>query len=462
MADKRHNSNNTKKQEATDEKMILGKNIESGLNYNIPSGSMILGEGAYYSTDCYKTQLNNNVVVVGTSGAGKTRGIVKPMLLQAEGSYIISDPKGNLARDYGPYLEEKGYKIVKMDFIHPGRSTRYNPITRCKTPDDALKLASSIVFELGGIGGRWQDPFWPKSEQMMIVSMISYLTETEELREEEKNISTLIKLANAAKHYDKNGSSSRLSEIMEDHEFQMRWNGKESFAAGRFRDFNTAPEKTHNTIIITALSDLCMYDTPDIRKMMSGNEIDFTSVGREKTAVFVEVSDTDRSKDMLVNLFYSQMMNELCSYADEHCPDSRLPIPVRFILDDFATNARIDNFENIISNIRSRNISTMIFLQSEAQLAAKYGDNAQTIIDNCNTYVYMGGSDPEQAYKVALRADKSTNTILNMPLMHSWIFRRGQQPVLCHNIDLEKLEKDKGYVKPGFTEELRDEPLLDQ
>ena len=429
--------------------------------YNIPSGSMILGEGAYYSTDCYKTQLNNNVVVVGTSGAGKTIGIVKPTLLQAEGSYIISDPKGNLARDYGPYLEEKGYKIVKMDFIHPGRSTRYNPITRCKTPDDALKLASSIVFEIGH-GARMCDPFWPKSEQMMIVSMISYLTETEEIREEEKNISTLIKLANEAKREGANNRISPLSERMEDHEMLMRYNGKESFAASRFRDFNSSPEKTHNTIIMTALTDLCMYDTPEMRKMMSGNDIDFTAVGREKTAVFVEVSDTDRSKDMLVNLFYSQMMNELCSYADERCPDSRLPIPVRFILDDFATNARINNFENIISNIRSRNISTMIFLQSEAQLAAKYGDNAQTIIDNCNTYVYMGGSDPNQAHKVALRADKSTNTILNMPLMHSWIFRRGQQPVMCHNIDLEKLEKDKGYVKPEFTEELRDEPIFDQ
>ncbi len=459
MADKRQISNNTKNQKVTDEKMVLGKNNESGLHYNIPSGSMILGEGAYYSTDCYKTQLNNNVVVVGTSGAGKTRGIVIPMLLQAEGSYIISDPKGNLAREYGPYLEEKGYTIVKMDFIHPGKSMRYNPITRCKTPDDALKLASSIVFELGGIGGRWQDPFWPKSEQMFIVSLISYLAETSEISEEDKNISMLIKLAHAAKRYDKNGSSSRLSEIMEDLEFQMRWNGKESFAAGRFRDFNTAPEKTHNTIIITALSDLCMYDTPEMRKMTSGNDIDFTAVGREKTAVFVEVSDTDRSKDMLVNLFYSQMMNELCSYADEHCPDSRLPIPVRFILDDFATNARINNFENIISNIRSRNISTMIFLQSEAQLAAKYGENAQTIIDNCNTYVYMGGSDPDQARKVSLRANKDVNTILNMPLMYSWIFRRGQEPLLCHNIDLEKLEKDKGYFKPKLAEEKTEEPI---
>ena len=140
-------------------------------------------------------------------------------------------------------------------------------------------------------------------------------------------------------------------------------------------------------------------------------------------------------------------MNTLCSYADDKCPGSRLPIPVKFILDDFATNARIDNFQNIISNIRSRGISAMIMVQSEAQLKSGYKEDAQTIVDNCNTYVYMGGSNPEQAENIAKRANKPAHKILNMPIGHSWIFRRGQEPVLCKNFDLEWFMKEKEYDK---------------
>ena len=138
-------------------------------------------------------------------------------------------------------------------------------------------------------------------------------------------------------------------------------------------------------------------------------------------------------------------MNELCMYADDKCENSCLPVPVQFILDDFATNARIDNFQNIISNIRSRGISAMIMVQSEAQLKAGYGYNSQTIVDNCNTYVYMGGSDPHQAKEVAMRANKSTNSILNMPVSTSWIFRRGQEPVFCDNFDLEWFQNKIGF-----------------
>ena len=136
------------------------------------------------------------------------------------------------------------------------------------------------------------------------------------------------------------------------------------------------------------LVDLARYDSLEIRRMMSGNDINFARIGQQKTAVFIKVSDTDRSNDLLINLFYTQMMNELCTYADEKCKNSRLPVPVTFILDDFATNARINGFQNIISNIRSRGISTMIFLQSEAQLKAGYGEDGQTIIDNCGAYIW--------------------------------------------------------------------------
>ena len=187
--------------------------------------------------------------------------------------------------------------------------------------------------------------------------------------------------------------------------------------------------------------------------MFEGNDIDFKSIGQQPTAVFVEVSDTDRSKDILVNLFYSQLINELCGYADDECPGNRLPVSVQFLLDDFATNAHIDNFENMISNIRSRGISAMLMVQSEAQLEAGYGVHAHTIVDNCSSYVFMGGSDPAMAEIIAKKANKSPSTILNMPVGTSWIFRRGEEPVMCKNFDLPSFENEKGFV-PGQPQQI--------
>ena len=189
--------------------------------------------------------------------------------------------------------------------------------------------------------------------------------------------------------------------------------------------------------------------------MLSGNDMDYTELGRKKTAVFVEVSDTDRSMDALVNLFYTVIMNQLCTYADEECKDSRLPVPVQFILDDFATNAKIDNFENMISNIRSRNISAMIMVQSEAQLEEGYGKSVQTIIDNCNTYIFLGNNNPQTAKAIAERADVRPQTVMNMPVGTEWIFRRGMKPIFTECFDLEWFEKEKGFNKEKKTRKRR-------
>lgn len=418
----------------------------------VPKDAMILGENQYYSKDCIKTQLNNNVIVVGTSGAGKTRSIVRPNILQASGSYVVSDPKGNLAKIMGPYLESKGYKVVTIDFIHPGKSLRYNPIGYCRNTTDILKLAHAMVYELSRTlsTGSTKDPFWDETALLLLCALIGYIYETDKIAESEKNLQTLSKLLRKASRTTGGINGSRgeavLDEWMEAHKRRMHSLGKESWAWDRYEEFNTAPNKTHATIIICALAKMTTFDTLETRKMLSGNDIDFADIGKRPTALFVEVSDTDRSMDILVNLFYTQLMNELCTYADDRCENSCLPVPVQFILDDFATNARINDFQNMIANIRSRGISAMIMLQSESQLYAGYGDNAQTIIDNCNTYVYMGGSNPQMADIIAKRANKPATKILNMPLSMSWIFRRGEEPVLCHNFDLEKFEKEKGLV----------------
>ncbi len=417
---------------------------------NVPEGTMILGENRYYSRDCHKTKLNNNVIVVGTSGAGKTRSIVMPNLMQATGSYVVSDPKGNLAKKLGPYLKSKGYEVITMDFIHPEKSLRYNPIGYCHNTTAVRKLAHTIVYEISNSDGKGNlDPFWNEASEIMISAIIGYMLETEELKDSEKNMITLSRLIREANRNMCGTLARGMSELdsrMERHKKSMLSYGKESWAVDRYDEYNTSPDRTQASINITALAKMSTFDTIETRKMLSCNDIDFADIGRRKTALFVEVSDTDRSMDILVNLFYSQLMNELCTFADDECEDSRLPVPVQFILDDFATNARIDNFHNIIANIRSRGISAMIMVQSEAQLEAGYGVNAQTIIDNCNTYVYMGGSNPKMADIIAKRADKPATRILNMPLSMSWIFRRGEEPVLCNNFDLEAFEKEKGLT----------------
>jgi type IV secretion system protein VirD4 len=190
--------------------------------------------------------------------------------------------------------------------------------------------------------------------------------------------------------------------------------------------------------------------------MMAYDEIDFKTIGQQKTAVFVEVSDTDRSMDALINIFITQCLNQLCTYADEECEGYELPVPVRFILDDFATNCRITDFDKMISNIRSRKISAMLIIQSLAQLEASYGESANTIIDNCDTQVFMGTNSPQTAYQIGLRCNKSVDTILHMPLRTCWIFRRGEQPVYGNVMPLDDYFDMKGITKemlsPATTE----------
>ena len=189
-------------------------------------------------------------------------------------------------------------------------------------------------------------------------------------------------------------------------------------------------------------SHLGKYDFEELNRMLETDELDIASIGQRKRALFVIVSDTDRSMDGLANLFYAQAMNELCMYADESCVGNRLPVDVRFVLDDFATNCKIAGFPSMISNIRSRGISAMLMIQAESQLEQGYGADGKTIVANCDTYVYLGGNDIDTAKRVAERCDLPYRKILNMPIGTNWIFRRGQEPINAKNIIPEKVRDD--------------------
>lgn len=402
---------------------------------------MIIAEGVSYSLNCYETKLNNNVLVVGTSGAGKTRSIVTPNLLQATGSYIVSDPKGNLYEKYGPYLKNQGYEVKKLDFTDPENSAHYNFFKYIRKTQDINKISHMIIYSKGQDGYK-PDPFWDEASELLLQALIAYLYEG--FRSSEQNLRSVQKLIDAC-NIDENdsGSATILDKLMEAHEKEY----EDSYAVSQYKKFRVAAGKTLKSILISLNARIGQFDTPELRELTKYDTIRISGIGMKPTAVFVVVSDTDRSLDGLANLFFTQAMNELCWQADKRCKGNTLPVPVRFILDDFATNCKIAEFPRMIASIRSRGISTMLMIQSEAQLEEGYNKDARTIIGNCDTYVYLGGNDVDTAEAVARRCDVPLKKILNMPVETNWIFRRGQEPVNSKNYNIEHLLKEKNITE---------------
>ena len=402
---------------------------------------MIIAEGVSYSLNCYETKLNNNVLVVGTSGAGKTRSIVTPNLLQATGSYIVSDPKGNLYEKYGPYLKNQGYEVKKLDFTDPDNSAHYNFFRYIRKTQDINKIAHMIIYSKGQDGYK-PDPFWDEASELLLQALIAYLYEG--FRSSEQNLRSVQKLIDAC-NIDENdsGRTTILDKLMEAHEKEY----EDSYAVSQYKKFRVAAGKTLKSILISLNARIGQFDTPELRELTKYDTIRISGIGMKPTAVFVVVSDTDRSLDGLANLFFTQAMNELCWQADKRCKGNTLPVPVRFILDDFATNCKIAEFPRMIASIRSRGISTMLMIQSEAQLEEGYNKDARTIIGNCDTYVYLGGNDVDTAEAVARRCDVPLKKILNMPVETNWIFRRGQEPVNSKNYNIEHLLKEKNIAE---------------
>lgn len=410
--------------------------------------NLIIADGQYYSMNCHETQLNNNVLVVGAAGSGKTRSIVSPNILQAFGSYVITDPKGQLYKKYGNYLKSRGYTVKVLDLTSPEKSSKYNPFAYIKSEKDVIKLAHMIMDCSNLEEFSRKDPFWEESAEVLLTALIAYLWKHS--RKEDNVFHSVFKLINACEVVEENADvPTTLDRIFKEVEKRH----KDDFAVAQYNKFRIGAGRTLRSILISLNSRLGRYDYPEFRKMTSADEIDLGSIGCKKTAVFVNISDRDRSMDGFANIFYSQAMDELCRVADEKYKDGCLPVPVQFILDDFATNCKITDFPRMISSIRSRRISTMLMLQCESQLTHCYGADGRTIMGNCDTYVYLGGNDLETAGAIATRCDVPIGKILYMPVGTNWIFRRGQQPVNGKNFELEPFE-EKMLVKPlkGYME----------
>ena len=362
-------------------------------------GNMILTQNHSYSLDCYKTQLNNNVLVVGTSGSGKTRSIVSPNILEAKGSYIISDPKGNLYGQYAEYLRYKGYKVMKLDFTNPGdtKSSSYNFFKYLYDEQDILRVAHMLIKNCG-VSSFNGDPFWDDASELLMTAIISYLYFHAEPKDQ--NLHSILTLLDACELDEDSSRDKTVLDLMfEDID-------RNEFASRTYHRFRLAAGRTIKSILITITSKIGRYDTPALQRMLGGESINIARIGERKTALFVVVSDTDRSMDTIANMFFTQ------------------------------------DFPRMIASIRSRGISTMLLIQSEAQLARYYKEDAKTIISNCDTYVYLGGNDLETAKNVARRANVPLEEVLYMPVGTNWIFRRGERPIKDIKFALDKYQQE--------------------
>ncbi|MBQ6675874.1 MAG: type IV secretory system conjugative DNA transfer family protein [Ruminococcus sp.] len=388
---------------------------------------------------------NNNTLVVGSAGSGKTNGKCIEEILSGAGggSMVISDAKGELYERCAPILEKNGYNTMLLDTINQKRGIHYNSILGLDTPNDVQKMSHILVY-LGLDRSRIRDPFWPQAEEMQANCALGYFMEGG--RGFEKSFYGLNRLlATFDADALANGKPCDAAKVFEAHraEYKKR-TGQESWAYEQFKKFAGLSERTFSTVQVSLYGDLMPFDTPEMREMTRYSDFDIKSLAEEKTALFINISDTDRSKDKFINIFYTQVMDTLCRYADS-LPDKYLPVPVRFILDDFGSSAKIEGFENMISNIRSRGISVLLLLQSIAQLEQSYGIGAKTILANCNTKIYMGGSDLDTADYFSKLTNKPIEKIINMPMMTHWLVRQGEQPRFGKTLLLDSYELDNDY-----------------
>lgn len=410
---------------------------------SVPQSATIVGEDLYLDTDMYKTKLNNNMLVIGTPGSGKTTGIVEPNILQMNSSYVVLDPKGNLYRKYRDMLEENGYGVACVNFVDTEHSAGFNPLAHVRTDEDFERVCNALFFPSDG--RKSNDPFWDNSAMSLFRALAAYCRDENDGKFTIREIRKMLKTFSMPPLGDKGECPNRLSEIFYELQNGYRMeNGikvpvrpaKPDCQAVRFwLAFSgiTSVDTTSACIFMELSSSLERFSSEGVLHILDGaNGINAGDLGLRKTALFIVVSDIDRSLDALVSVMYSELFRELCRVADTKCgaTSNRLPVPVRFIMDDFANQTPVPNFESIIAAVRSRDIWITIICQSTSQIAGRYGaEAAQTIIGCCDTQVFMGVNDMETARELALRTNLAIFEISSMPLGREIVFIRGRKHI---------------------------------
>ncbi|MFR9330102.1 VirD4-like conjugal transfer protein, CD1115 family [Streptococcus pneumoniae] len=350
---------------------------------------------------------NKNVLVIGGSGSGKTRFYVKPNLMQMHSSYCVTDPKGTIVLECGKMLENNGYEIKILNTINFKKSMKYNPFAYIRSEKDILKLVQTIIANTKGEGEKAGEDFWVKAEKLYYTALIGYIFY--EAPREEKNFATLLDMIDASEVREDDETYmnpiDRLFEALEKKE-------PTHFAVKQYKKYKLAAGKTAKSILISCGARLAPFDIRELRDLMSEDELELDTLGDRKTSLFVIISDTDDTFNFVVSIMYSQLFNLLCDKADD-VYGGRLPIHVRCLLDEFANIGLIPKFEKLIATIRSREISASIILQAQSQLKAIYKDNADTIVGNCDSTLFLGGKEKTTLKELSETLGKETIDLYN-------------------------------------------------
>ena len=353
-----------------------------------------------------KNARNKNVLVVGGSGSGKTRFWLKPNLLQCHSSYVVTDPKGSIVVECGNALLKNGYKVRILNTINFKKSMHYNPFAYVHSEKDILKLVTTLMTNIKGEGSGG-DPFWEKSERLLLTALIAYLHY--EAPVEEQNFATLLEMLNTMQVLEDDEEYQNPVDLLFEELAKKKPN---SFAGRQYKLYKLAAGKTAKSILISCGARLAPFDIQELRDLTMYDELQLDTLGDKKTALFLIMSDTDSTFNFLISMVYTQLFNLLCDKADD-VYGGKLPIHVRCLIDECANIGQIPNLEKLVATIRSREISACLVLQARSQLKAIYKDNADTIVGNMDSQIFLGGSEPTTLKDLSEMLGKETIDAFN-------------------------------------------------
>ena len=371
---------------------------------------------------------NKNILVIGGSGSGKTRFFVKPNLMQMHSSYVVTDPKGTVLVECGKMLEKGGYVIKSLNTINFKKSMHYNPFSYIRSEKDILKLVNTIIVNTKGDGDKSGEDFWVKAEKLYYTALIGYIWY--EAPDHEKNFTTLLEMINASEAREDDETFKNPVDKMFD---ELEARDPDHFAVKQYRKYKLAAGKTAKSILISCGARLAVFDIAELREVTSYDELELDTLGDRKTALFLIMSDTDDSFNFLISMCYTQLFNLLCEKADD-VYGGRLPVHVRCLIDECANIGQIPKLEKLVATIRSREISACLVLQAQSQLKAIYKDNADTIIGNMDTSIFLGGKEPTTLKELAAVLGKETIDTYNTGES------RGRET--SHSLNYQKLGKE--------------------
>lgn len=369
----------------------------------------MLSQNIYMTLDTKKTDRNNNILIAGGSGCGKSFKFAKPNILQMFGSYIITDPKGESCRDTAGFLHENGYNVKVLNLIQFAKSSRYNPFKYIRNDTDVIKLIGQLISNTTPKGASAGDPFWEKAEGLFLQSLFQYVWR-EGVEDDngvvQHNIGAVLQLLQEAE-FKEDARGMKLDSKLDKRMSALEKRDKKHPAVIQYNKVMRGAADTVRSIIISANSRLAPIQSPEIIELLSEDEFDIPSIGTQKTVVYCIIPDSDKTYNFLVGLFYSQTFNQLY-YTADFVYDGPLPIHVTFLLDEFANVALPDDFCSLLSTMRSRNISSIIIIQNFGQLNALFKDNKDNIEGNCDTFIFLGGNESSTHEKVSKSVGKQT------------------------------------------------------